>query len=95
MTSEGDNRQDGACGSILLVNATPLQTLLNVYSLIVLVRVITSWIQLPPDNPVVYYTRMLTEPLLEPIRKILPPTAGLDFSPLILLLLLRFIAGMV
>ena len=77
------------------MNPSPLQTFLNVYSLIVLVRVITSWIQLPPDNPIVHYSRMLTEPFLEPIRKLLPPASGLDFSPLILLLLLRFIAGMV
>lgn len=77
------------------MNPSPLQTLLNVYSLIVLVRVIVSWIQLPPNNPVAYYSRMLTEPLLEPIRQILPATGGLDFSPLILLLLLRFLAGLV
>jgi YggT family protein len=38
---------------------------------------------------------MLTEPFLAPIRKLLPPMGGLDFSPLILLFLLRFIRGMV
>lgn len=68
---------------------------LNAYSLVVLARVIVSWIRLPPDNPIVHYSHMLTEPFLEPIRKILPSGGGLDFSPLILLLLLRFIAGLV
>ena len=77
------------------MNPSPLQTVINAYSLVVLVRVIVSWIQLPPDNPIVYYSRMLTEPFLEPIRKLLPSSGGLDFSPLILLLLLRFIAGLV
>lgn len=76
-------------------NPSPLQLFLNAYSLVVFARVIVSWIQLPPDNPIVVYSRMLTEPFLEPIRKLLPPASGIDFSPLILLLLIRFIAGMV
>ena len=77
------------------MNGSPLQTLVNAYSLVVFVRVIISWLQLPPNNPIVHYSRVLTEPVLEPIRKILPAGGGLDFSPLILLLLLRFIAGLV
>jgi YggT family protein len=77
------------------VSGSPLQILVNAYSLVVLVRVIISWIQLPPNHPVVEFTRALTEPVLEPIRKILPASGGLDFSPLILLLLLRFISGLV
>ncbi len=77
------------------MNGSPLQALINAYSLVVFVRVIISWIQLPPNNPVAHYSRVLTEPLLEPIRKLLPASGGLDFSPLILLLLLRFIAGLV
>ena len=78
------------------MNATnPLPQLLDIYSIVVLVRVIISWFQLPPDNPVVYDTRMLTEPALAPIRRLLPPAGGLDFSPLILLLLLRVVSGMV
>ncbi len=77
------------------MNGSPLQLLVNAYSLVVFVRVIISWIQLPPNNPVAHYSRVLTEPLLEPIRKLLPASGGLDFSPLILLLLLRFIAGLV
>ena len=77
------------------MNGSPLQLLVNAYSLVVFVRVIVSWIQLPPNNPVVHYSRVLTEPVLEPIRKLLPASGGLDFSPLILLLLLRFIAGLV
>ena len=77
------------------MNGSPLQALINAYSLVVFVRVIISWIQLPPNNPIAHYSRVLTEPLLEPIRKLLPASGGLDFSPLILLVLLRFIAGLV
>ncbi len=74
------------------MNGSPLAALINAYSLVVFVRVIISWIQLPPNNPIAHYSRVLTEPVLEPIRKLLPASGGLDFSPLILLLLLQFIA---
>lgn len=68
--------------------------LIDLYTIIVFVAVITSWLQLPPDNPVVRITRMLTEPLLAPIRKLIPPAGGLDFSPLILLILLQVVRGL-
>jgi YggT family protein len=71
-----------------------LANLIDIYSLVVLVAVITSWIQLPPHHPVVQFTRMLVEPALAPIRKILPPMGGLDFSPLILLFGLQALKGL-
>jgi YggT family protein len=70
-----------------------LARLIDLYSLVVLVAVIVSWIQLPPRNPVVQLTRALTEPVLAPIRKTIPPVGGLDFSPLILLFGLQLIKG--
>ncbi len=72
-----------------------LGQLIDLYTIIVFVAVITSWFQLPPDNPVSRLTRTLTEPALAPIRKLVPPVGGLDFSPLILLVLLRIVRGMV
>jgi YggT family protein len=60
--------------------------LLDIYSIVVLVAVVTSWIQLSPDNPIVRLTSALTEPLLAPIRRVLPDLGGLDLSPMVLLL---------
>lgn len=73
---------------------TFLLQIIDLYTIVVLVAVIVSWVRLPPSNPVVRYSQLLTEPLLAPIRKLVPPTAGLDFSPLILLILLRIVRGM-
>jgi len=75
--------------------SNPFAQFLDLYFYVVLVAVVTSWMQLPPNNPIVRYSGMLTEPVLAPIRKLLPPMGGLDFSPLILLVLLRFLRGMV
>ena len=65
--------------------------LLDIYSLIVFGSVIISWIQLPPDNPVAHFLHNITEPLLAPIRQIMPDMGGLDFSPLVLLFGIRLI----
>ncbi len=62
-----------------------LGQLLDIYTLIVFGSVIVSWIQLPPTHPVVKFLSMMTEPLLGPIRRVLPDMGGLDFSPMVLL----------
>lgn len=68
--------------------------LVDLYSLIVLVAVVTSWMQLPPSNPVAGFANALTEPLLDPVRRALPPMGGLDFSPMVLLLGLRMLRSL-
>jgi len=68
-------------------------TLIDLYSLVVLVAVVASWVRLDPRTPVMVAIRSLTEPLLLPIRQLLPPMGGLDFSPMVLLLLLRLLRG--
>lgn len=57
--------------------------------LLILARVIISFTRMNPYHPIRRTIHELTEPILAPIRRILPPTSGLDFSPLIALLLLE------
>ena len=68
---------------------------IDLYSLIVIVAVVVSWMQLPYNNPVAQFVTTLTEPLLTPVRRLLPPTGGIDFSPMILLIGLRVLRGIV
>ena len=68
-----------------------LSLLLNAYSLVVLLAVIASWLKLPPEHPLVRITGALTEPVLAPLRRVLPSVVGLDFSPMVLLFALRLI----
>ena len=65
--------------------------LIDVYSFIVLAAVVMSWMQLPPSNPIAGFVHAMTEPLLDPIRRALPPMGGLDFSPMVLLIGLRIL----
>jgi len=69
--------------------------LLDIYSLLVFGSVIISWVKLPPDNPIASFLHSMTEPLLSPIRKIMPEMGGLDVSPLVLLFGIRLIRGVI
>ena len=53
------------------------------YSIILLARVLISWFPVDPYNPIVRVLHQLTEPLLAPIRRLLPQTGAIDFSPLV------------
>lgn len=63
--------------------------LLDLYSLVLLVAIVISWIHLDRRQPLATIVYRLTEPVLAPIRRVLPPIAGLDFSPMVLLIALR------
>ena len=69
--------------------------LLDIYSLFVFGSVIISWVKLPPDNPIASFLHSMTEPLLSPIRQIMPEMGGLDFSPLVLLFGIRLVRGVI
>ena len=64
---------------------------IDLYSLIVLVAVVLSWLRLSPENPVVRVVSALTEPVLVLIRRLLPDLGGLDFSAMLLLLALQLL----
>ncbi len=62
-----------------------ISLLLQVYSYVLLARALVSWIpNLDPYNPIVQFLYQITEPVLEPIRKLVPPLGGMiDISMLI------------
>jgi YggT family protein len=68
-----------------------ISALIDVYSFVVLLTVIMSWLPIGRHNPLAIMLYRLTEPLLGPIRRVLPPMAGLDLSPMVLLVGLQFL----
>jgi YggT family protein len=62
---------------------------LDLFSLLVLVAVLVRFFIMNPNHPVRQALDSIVEPLLMPIRRMLPPTAGFDLSPLVLILLIR------
>ena len=71
-----------------------LLAIIDLYSLVVIGAVVISWIQLPPSNPIANIIHSLTEPVLAPIRRVVPAMSGLDFSPLLLLIGLQMLKGL-
>jgi YggT family protein len=69
-----------------------LARVIDIYSYVILASVILSWVNLPPDNPLVKVITALTEPVLGPLRRLVPSIGGLDFSPLLLMMVLQFTA---
>jgi len=59
-----------------------VQLLFDLYIIVLLARVLLSWVQVDPRNPIVNLIHQLTEPLLAPIRNLLPQSGGMDFSPM-------------
>jgi YggT family protein len=68
-----------------------LVLLIDGYTMIVFASVVLSWFGLSPDNPIVRVTSALTEPVLAPIRKVLPAVGGFDLSPMVLLFALQIL----
>jgi YggT family protein len=71
---------------LVLVNF--LQLLAFVLWALIIARVIISWVTPRGGGGVVAFIYQATEPILAPIRRFVPPSAGIDWAPLIALLLL-------
>ena len=67
-----------------------MQKLIGVYIVLLLIYALLSWI---PSLRGRWsdYLAMVIEPVLQPLRRIIPPISGLDISFIVLLILLRFI----
>lgn len=70
-----------------------LTLVLEAYLIVILIRVVFSWVSPFPTNPVSRLAWRLTEPVLAPIRRALPPMSGIDLSPLVVWLVLIVVLG--
>ena len=59
--------------------------------ILILVRVVFSWVSPYPNNFVYRFVFQATEPILGPVRRRLPPVSGLDLSPLVVTLVAYFV----
>ncbi len=79
-------------GNVILGVAKVLDIVLNVYMWVIIIRALISWVNPDPYNAIVQILTRVTEPVLRPIRKLVPPyKVGIDFSPLIAILIIIFL----
>ena len=78
--------------ALLVATVTELaRTLLNYLFWAIILRIVLSWVSPDPRNPVTLVVTQLTEPVMAPARKLLPPMGGLDLSPILILLAIQLI----
>jgi len=71
-----------------------LQVVLYAFVILIFVRVAFSWIGPNPRNRIFMISYQLTEPILAPVRNLLPQSMGIDLSPMIVTFLLFMIINM-
>ena len=79
-------------GNILTGIAEVLDVVLSIYMWVIVIRALISWVNPDPYNPIVQILQKMTEPVLRPLRKLVPAyRIGVDLSPLIAILIIIFL----
>lgn len=65
----------------------------NFLMIAIIIRALLSWFNLDPSNPLIQALNAVTEPIIEPIRRIMPRLGMIDLSPLVAILLLQFVSA--
>ncbi|MBF0171732.1 MAG: YggT family protein [Nitrospinae bacterium] len=78
-------------GNFFIAAGQVIGMVLSLYVYVVIARALISWVNPDPYNPIVQFLNRITEPVLRPIQKAIPPMGGLDLSPLILIFGIYFV----
>ncbi len=73
--------------------ASLINSLANLFILVIIIQSILTFV-MSPYHPVRRTLDSIVEPFLNPIRRILPPIAGLDFSPVVLIIIIQILSNL-
>jgi YggT family protein len=68
-----------------------INVVFTLYTLAFIARAFLSWMRISYYHPVARFLIQITEPVLAPLRRYIPPVGGLDFTPMVALLILWFV----
>ena len=71
-----------------------LAAVFNLLAIAVLIRALMSWFVRDPYNPIVRVLDTITEPILQPLRQVVPRLGMMDITPLVAIILLQVIASL-
>ena len=78
-------------GNLVTAAANLIGVLINLWSFVIVVSAILSWVPIDPYNQLVRIIRRLADVLCDPIRRLVPMAGlGIDLSPLLAILVLQF-----
>ncbi len=81
-----------AIGNLLYAVATILDYILTIVNWLIIIRALISWVNPDPYNPIVQFLYKVTDPILDPFRRLMPSYAiGLDISPVFALIFIWFL----
>lgn len=88
---------DNSAAMLIANVGQAVSLVIRVYYFLVIAHVILSWVQLDPRNPIVRFIHRTTDPVFDLVRRTLPflQAGGIDFSPIVVLLLLELLARVV
>ncbi|MEM7219982.1 MAG: YggT family protein [Pseudomonadota bacterium] len=78
----------GALKLMVLAFFEVLRFILQTYWLLILISIIASFLAPASDHPLLQLIREIVDPILEPARRLIPPLAGLDFSPILVFIVI-------
>ena len=79
-------------GNFLHALAKIIDIVLSLYMWVIIARAVISWVSPDPYNPLVRFLYGVTEPVLDRVRRLLPISlGGMDFSPIIIILIIVFL----
>ena len=82
--------------NLLEALARILDVALSLYTWVIIIRALLSWVNPDPYNPIVRFLNSITEPVLFRIRRKLPLSfGGMDFSPIVVILAIIFVQSFV
>lgn len=78
-------------GLIMLSAGHLLQMAVWIYIIVIIIQAIMSWVNPGAYSPVTVLIYQLTDPVVRPVRRLVPPAGGIDWSPFIVLILLNLL----
>lgn len=84
-------RAFGVSALFIATIAELLELLINIFIGAILIQVILSWVAPGTYNPLIGLVQKISDPLLAPARRLIPPLSGIDLSPLAILVLLQLL----
>lgn len=78
-------------GLLIITIAELLRLMIYIFTFAIIIQIVLSWVNPGAYNPITVIIYKLTEPLLHHARRYIPPMGGLDFSPMVVLIVLQLI----
>ncbi len=72
-----------------------IRNIFIVYRYLILARIFVSWFRMNPYSPIVQFIFGVTEPVMKPFRRLLPTYSGIDFSPILVLIVIGFVERLI